>query len=325
MPLFEHLTIGSRPASRRASDVIDFENLRAIPFVATWSILKVQIPGFYGLGTALQQMLDAGREGDLRRLYRSSRFFRALLDNAAMSLLKSRFDITGHLEGDAKVGPLWRRIRDEARTVERGILRLAEQPKLLANDPVNRASIAFREDMLLPLLVIVHDAFARFNSLARQGRSDCDAAVVARQMALKGMAAVINATRNAAYRPANRDGGIANDRTSHLHHEVLVGLPGVCEQGDAEAAHAAGSRPDHLLADRLHRGGLERQLTREVDIRTFFAEAPAIHPNTALITGVVCGVRVENVEDPLMRKVRCLDKLIDELAKGKAMEKILRR
>ncbi len=71
--------------------------------------------------------------------------------------------------------------------------------------------------------------------------------------------------------------------------------------------------------------GLERQLAREVDLRTFFDEAPAIHPNTALITGVVCGVRVENVEDPLMRKIRYLDKLIDELARGRAMEKILRR
>jgi hypothetical protein len=70
--------------------------------------------------------------------------------------------------------------------------------------------------------------------------------------------------------------------------------------------------------------GLKRQLKKEVDIRTFFAEAPAMNPKTSLITGVVCGVRVENVEDPLMRKVRCLDKLIDELAKGKAMEKILR-
>jgi hypothetical protein len=71
--------------------------------------------------------------------------------------------------------------------------------------------------------------------------------------------------------------------------------------------------------------GLQLQLTREVDIRTFFTEAPAIHPNAALITGVVCGVRVENIEDPLMRKIRYLDKLIDELSKGKAMEKILRR
>jgi hypothetical protein len=71
--------------------------------------------------------------------------------------------------------------------------------------------------------------------------------------------------------------------------------------------------------------GLQRQLSREVDIRTFFAEAPSIHPNTALIKGVVCGVRVENVEDPLMRKIRYLDKLIDELAKGKAIETILRQ
>jgi hypothetical protein len=71
--------------------------------------------------------------------------------------------------------------------------------------------------------------------------------------------------------------------------------------------------------------GLKKQITREVDFRTFFDEAPAMHPNTGLITGLVCGVRVENVEDPLMQKIRWLDKLVDELAKGKAMEKILRK
>ena len=70
--------------------------------------------------------------------------------------------------------------------------------------------------------------------------------------------------------------------------------------------------------------GLQRQIDRETDIETFFAQAPAMHPNASLIKGVVCGVRVEEVEDPLMRKIRYLDKLIDELAKGKAMEKILR-
>ena len=198
LPLFGHLTIGSRPASRRASAGIDLENLRAIPFVATWSILKIQIPGFFGLGTALQGMLDAGRDKDLQHLYRGSRFFRALLDNAAMSLLKSRFDITAHLGRDEQVGRVWQKIRDEARRVEYCILRVAEQPRLLANDPMIRASIRFREDVVLPLLVIVHDAFARFNSLSQEGRADCDEGVRARKMALKGMAAVINATRNAA-------------------------------------------------------------------------------------------------------------------------------
>jgi hypothetical protein len=70
--------------------------------------------------------------------------------------------------------------------------------------------------------------------------------------------------------------------------------------------------------------GLERQIEGNVDFETFFAQAPAMHPNRSLITGVVCGVRVEEVEDPLMRKIRQLDKLVDELAKGKAMDKVLR-
>ena len=71
--------------------------------------------------------------------------------------------------------------------------------------------------------------------------------------------------------------------------------------------------------------GLQRQIEQENDFETFFAQAPAIHPNSSLIKGVVCGVRVEEIEDPLMQKIRYLDKLIDELAKGKAMDKILRQ
>jgi len=70
--------------------------------------------------------------------------------------------------------------------------------------------------------------------------------------------------------------------------------------------------------------GLEKQIKQQHDFETFFSQAPAINPNASLIKGVVCGVRVEEVADPLMQKIRYLDKLIDELAKGKAMEKILR-
>ncbi|MEG6612062.1 DUF2200 domain-containing protein [Pseudoclostridium thermosuccinogenes] len=70
--------------------------------------------------------------------------------------------------------------------------------------------------------------------------------------------------------------------------------------------------------------GLQAQIDKEVDIETFFAEAPQINPNASKITGVICGVRVEEIEDPLMQKIRWLDKLVDELAKGKPMEKVLR-
>jgi len=70
---------------------------------------------------------------------------------------------------------------------------------------------------------------------------------------------------------------------------------------------------------------LRKQIKQENDFETFFAQAPALHPNSALIKGVVCGVRVEDIKDPLMKKIRYLDKLIDELAKGKDMENILRK
>ena len=73
-----------------------------------------------------------------------------------------------------------------------------------------------------------------------------------------------------------------------------------------------------------NQAGLQRQIKQGIDFETFFAQAPAMNPNSSLIKGVVCGVHVEEIEDPLMQKIRYLDKLIDELAKGKAMEKILR-
>lgn len=73
------------------------------------------------------------------------------------------------------------------------------------------------------------------------------------------------------------------------------------------------------------KAGLARQIEKRTTFREFFDKAPKFNPNANLITGVVCGIRVENIEDPLMQKIRYLDKLIDELAKGKTMEKILRK
>lgn len=70
--------------------------------------------------------------------------------------------------------------------------------------------------------------------------------------------------------------------------------------------------------------GLEKQIVKQNSFETFFAEAPKLNPKRSLITGVICGVRLEDIKEPLMREIRYLDKLIDELAKGKAMEKILR-
>ena len=94
----------------------------------------------------------------------------------------------------------------------------------------------------------------------------------------------------------------------------------------AEAKNRTKEEVDQIICwlTGYSRAGLQKQLELESDIETFYSQAPAIHPNSSLIKGVVCGVRVEEVADPLMQKIRYLDKLIDELAKGKPVEKILR-
>jgi hypothetical protein len=95
----------------------------------------------------------------------------------------------------------------------------------------------------------------------------------------------------------------------------------------AERKHRTQDEVDQIIGwlTGYDQAGLQQQLAQGSDFETFFAQAPAIHPNSSLIKGVVCGVRVEDIDDPLMQKIRYLDKLIDELAKGKAMEKILRQ
>jgi hypothetical protein len=91
--------------------------------------------------------------------------------------------------------------------------------------------------------------------------------------------------------------------------------------------HRTKDEVDHIIRwlTGYDQAGLEKQIRQHSDFETFFAQAPSIPPDASLIKGVVCGVRVEEVQDPLMQKIRYLDKLIDELAKGKALEKILRR
>jgi hypothetical protein len=109
-----------------------------------------------------------------------------------------------------------------------------------------------------------------------------------------------NATRSYDARAADRDGFFRGVRLQYKVDQVICWLTGYSNTG------------------------LQQQIKKESDFETFFAEAPAIHPNSSLIRGVVCGVRVEEIEDPLVQKVRYLDKLIDELAKGKALEKVMR-
>ncbi len=95
----------------------------------------------------------------------------------------------------------------------------------------------------------------------------------------------------------------------------------------AERKHRTRAEVDRIICwlTGYDQSGLQRQIDQGNDFETFFAQAPALHPKRVQITGAVCGVRVETIEDPLMQQIRYLDKLIDELAKGRPMEKILRQ
>ena len=116
-----------------------------------------------------------------------------------------------------------------------------------------------------------------------------------------------------------------NEQTSGLFNEFGQRLPALCRQG-REKGRTKDEVDEIIRWLTGHtREGLDAELGKGTNLEDFFAEAPRMNPARALITGVVCGVRVENVEEPTMREIRYLDKLVDELAKGKAMEKILRK
>ena len=115
------------------------------------------------------------------------------------------------------------------------------------------------------------------------------------------------------------------DKAPDLHDELSRVYPALVAKAERKGRTKADVDQVIGWLTGYSQDGLEAQLDKQTDVETFFAEAPAPNPSRALIKGVVCGVRVEEIEEPTMREIRYLDKLIDELAKGKAMEKILRK
>jgi phosphoenolpyruvate carboxylase len=158
--------------------------------------MKQNIPGYYGLGSGLNSLLQAGRKGELLELYRNSLFFRTLIENAMQSLSKTYFPLTFYLERDPEFGDFWKTLYDEARLTVRAISEVSGQAELLQNDPVTRESIRMREEMVLPLLAIQQFALAKVRLLREEGASPEKVAVY-EKMVVKSLAGSVNASRNA--------------------------------------------------------------------------------------------------------------------------------
>lgn len=192
---YGELNIGSRPSSRSTSSRLKFSDLRAIPFVGSWSQLKQNISGYYGFGYALKKAIAQGKKSQLQDLYQHSLFFRTLVENAMMSLSKSFFPLTAYMKDDKKFGKFWQQLFKEAELTKKLLLEISSQTQLLANDPLNRESIKLREEIVLPLLIIQQFAMMRYREL--QGKNDA-LALVYQKIILKALAANTNASRNSA-------------------------------------------------------------------------------------------------------------------------------
>ena len=189
--------IGSRPSKRGGSDKLDFSALRAIPFVGSWSQLKQNVPGFFGLGTALKKYEDANRFDEIIEFYNTSDFFKTLLENSMMSLTKSFFELTAYMADDAEFGEFWKLIFEEYKTTKRLLLKLTGHKELMENFPVGKASIEIREKIVLPLLTIQQFALKQIQEL-QSSEGNVEKIAVYEKMVMRSLFGNINASRNSA-------------------------------------------------------------------------------------------------------------------------------
>ena len=190
--------IGSRPSKRGTSDKLVFSDLRAIPFVGSWSQLKQNVPGFYGVGTALKAYEDRGEFHKVEQLYNNSKFFKTLLENSMMSLTKSFFDLTKYMSKDEEFGDFWNIIYNEYITTKSLLLKLTGYKELMENEPSGRASIQVRESIVLPLLTIQQYALKKIQELEKGEVKDPDLIQVFEKIVTRSLFGNINASRNSA-------------------------------------------------------------------------------------------------------------------------------
>jgi phosphoenolpyruvate carboxylase len=164
---YAETNIGSRPAKRKQGK-LNLNDLRAVPYVGSWSQLKQNLPGYYGVGIALDKMDKAGRWADVQQLYKNSVFFRTLLGNCEMAMTKCFFPLTAYLSDHPKYGRVWNMIYDEFECTKKHVLRLTGSEKLMDDKPVEQLSIRMRQRIELPLLTIQQFALTRIREMEEQ-------------------------------------------------------------------------------------------------------------------------------------------------------------
>lgn len=183
--------IGSRPGKRGKSKQLTLSDLRAISFVGSWSQLKQNVPGYFGTGTALKLLEEQGKLTELQELFKRVPLFKALCLNSMMSISKSYFELTSYMKQDPEYGEFWNILHDEFELSKEMMLKVSGYITMMEEEPISKASIRIRENIVLPLLVIQQNAL---QAVAKGGTfTDLYEKIITRS--LYGN---INASRNSA-------------------------------------------------------------------------------------------------------------------------------
>ena len=183
--------IGSRPSKRGAGNELKFEDLRAIPFVGSWSQLKQNVPGFFGFGTAIKKLKDEGRIEEVKDLFRNSDFFKTLVLNSMMAMNKSYFPLTYYMKNHPKFGAFWQILFNEYNLSKEMMFEITGFKTLMEEEPVGRKSVKIREKIVLPLLSIQQYALIKLQK--NEGNKEALEKLVTRSLFGN-----INASRNSA-------------------------------------------------------------------------------------------------------------------------------
>lgn len=195
LSFFGDTNIGSRPVKRNATEGLKFEDLRAIPFVGSWAMMKQNIPGFYGVGSALKTIGEKRGAQRLRSFYQDSLFFRTLLGNSMMSLTKTYYKATTYLSKDAEFGDFWKKMYAEFELSRHQVLEVSGLSGLMENNPGIRDSVRLRERIVLPLIAIQQFALMNIRNLNDTNKMY---ELRYRKLIIRCMFGIINAARNSA-------------------------------------------------------------------------------------------------------------------------------
>jgi phosphoenolpyruvate carboxylase len=197
LQFYADTNIGSRPAKRGSLSRLSLKDLRAIPFVGSWSQVKQNVTGYYGVGRALKKAQELGRFNELKNLYKNSLYFKTLIDNCEMAMKKCFFPLTSFLAAHPQFGEIWGKIYEEYELTQRYIFLLSGKNELMADYPVESLSIQMRERIVLPLATIQQYAIMKMREIEKDNSLSA-AKNIFGKLAMRCSFGIINAGRNSA-------------------------------------------------------------------------------------------------------------------------------